>query len=191
MRSRRGKLARIGAAAVLAVAVAAAGAAPAGAKTKTRTFSSGPLNAPIADHSLNLYPLKAKGRGKVRSLTVGVRIGHAFDSDLDLYLVSPGAQFVQLSTDNGRSGNDYGSGANDCTGTFTVFDDAAATPINAGPPAAAPPFAGSFKPQQPLSALKGARTKGRWQLGVGDDDATVVGSLGCWQLTISSKVKKR
>jgi Proprotein convertase P-domain len=98
---------------------------------------------------------------------------------------------VQLSTDNGRSGNDYGSGATDCTGTFTVFDDAAATPINAGPPTAVPPFASSFRPQQPLSALKGSRTKGRWQLAVSDDDATVVGTLGCWQLTISSKVKKK
>jgi subtilisin-like proprotein convertase family protein len=187
----RARLARAVTASLLAVAAMAVVAAPAGAKTKQRVVTSGPIGAPIADHALNVYPLKAKGKGKVKRLTVGVRISHAYDSDLDLYLVSPRAKFVQLSTDNGRTGNDYGGGATDCTGTFTVFDDAAVTAINAGPPAAVPPFAGSFKPQQPLSAVKGVRTRGTWQLVVSDDDASVAGTLDCWQVTISSRVKKR
>jgi len=186
----RSRLARICAVSILALGVTALAAVPASAKTKTRTFSSGAINAPLADDTINLFPLNAKGKGKVKSAKVAVRISHAFDADLDIYLVSPRAQFVQLSSDNGGTGNDYGSGAADCTGAFTVFDDAAITPINAGPPSAAPPFAGSFKPQQPLSALKGTKLKGGWQLLVSDDDATVVGTLNCWELTLSYKVKK-
>ena len=167
----------------LAVFACALVAAPAGAKTRTKTYSSGPIAAPIADASVNLFPLSSKAKGKIKTVRVGVRITHAFDADLDIYLVSPRAKFVQLSTDNGRTDNDYGGGPADCSGTFTTFDDAAATPITAG----AAPFAGSFKPQQPLSTLKGAKAKGQWQLLVSDDDPRDSGTLGCWQLTISSK----
>ena len=89
-----------------------------------------------------------------------MRITHAFDADLDLYLVSPGARFVELSTDIGGKANDYGTGTG-CDGAFT------------------------------MSGLKGARAKGKWQLLVNDDDATVVGALNCWELTISSRAKKK
>jgi subtilisin-like proprotein convertase family protein len=175
---------------LLAVAATALLAAHASAKTKIRTYSSGPIAAPINDHAVNLYPLQAKGKGRIRDVNVAARISHAFDADLDIYLVSPRAQFVQLSTDNGRRQNDYGSGAVDCTGAFTVFDDAATTPINVGPPGAVPPFAGSFKPQQPLAAFNGGKARGTWQLLVSDDDAQVTGTLECWELTIASKKKR-
>ena len=46
----------------------------------------------------------------------------------------------------------------------TIFDDAAATSIAAG----APPFAGSYRPSDPLSALKGQNAQGTWVLEVGD-----------------------
>jgi len=180
---RRSKLVTASAVTALAVLACALVAAPAGAKTQTKTYSSGPIAAPITDASLNLFPIASKAKGKVKKVRVAARITHAFDSDLDIYLVSPRAKFVQLSTDNGGTDNDYGAGPADCTGTFTTFDDAAPTPITA----AAAPFAGSFKPQQPLSAVKGAKAKGQWQLLVSDDDPRDSGTLGCWQLTISSK----
>lgn len=188
---RKAKLGRVFAASVVALSATALAAAPASAKTKTASFSSGTINAPIADDTINLYPGNVKGKGKVKDVEVAVRITHAFDADIEIYLVSPRAQFVQLSSDNGENGNDYGSGAADCTGTFTVFDDAAITPINAGPPTAVPPFAGPFKPQQPLSALNGAKLKGTWQLLVNDDDRQITGSLDCWELTIVYKRKKK
>jgi subtilisin-like proprotein convertase family protein len=187
----RGRLTHLGTVAIGALVVAALSAAPAGAKVKTINATSGPINAPITDHSLNLYPLDVKGKGKVKAVKVSVRISHAFDADLDLHLVSPRGKFVQLSTDNGGSGNNYGSGAADCTGTFTVFDDLATTAINSGAAPAVPPFAGSFKPEEPLASLMATKPKGTWQLVVSDDDATITGSLNCWQLTIESKVKKK
>ena len=36
-----------------------------------------------------------------------MQIDHPFDADLDLYLVSPAGTVVELSTDNGGSGDDY------------------------------------------------------------------------------------
>ncbi len=176
------KLARASASTALAVLACALVAAPAGAKTKTKTYSSGPIAAPIADSGVSLFPISAKGK-QVKKVTAAVRITHPFDSDLDIYLVSPRARFVQLSADNGGTGNDYGSGPADCTGTFTTFADSAATAITAG----AAPFAGAFKPQQPLAALKGTKAKGQWQLMIVDDDPRDAGTLGCWQLTIAAK----
>jgi subtilisin-like proprotein convertase family protein len=41
---------------------------------------------------------------------------------------------------------------------------------------------------------RGSREQGRrgtWQLLVNDDDATVVGALNCWELTIPSRAKKK
>jgi subtilisin-like proprotein convertase family protein len=124
-------------------------------------------------------------------VNVAVRITHPFDRDLDIYLVSPRAKFVQLSSDNGGSNNDYGSGAADCTGAFTVFDDLGTIPINAGRPSAAAPFAGTFKPEQPLASFNGAKAKGTWQLLVSDDEPRDVGTMDCWELTIASKKKKK
>jgi subtilisin-like proprotein convertase family protein len=180
---RRSRLARAGATIALAALACAVVVSPASGKTRTKTYSSGPIAAPITDAGLNLYPISSKGKGKVKKVRVAVRITHAFDADLDIYLVSPRAKFVQLSTDNGGRDNDYGAGTADCTGTFTTFNDAAATPITAG----AAPFAGGFKPQQPLSVLKRSKAAGQWQLLVIDDDPRDTGTLGCWQLTISAK----
>jgi hypothetical protein len=61
----------------------------------------------------------------------------------------------------------------------TTFDDAASTLISAG----ASPFAGSYRPQQPLSVLTGKNAQGTWRLAVfdwGRDSGTV----NSWSLTI-------
>jgi len=47
-------------------------------------------------------------------------ITHTWDSDLDIYLVAPDGTAVELSTDNGGSGDNY---------INTVFDDTASTSI--------------------------------------------------------------
>ena len=65
-----------------------------------------------------------------------------FDADLDITLTGPNATTIILSDDNGGGSDNYGSGATDCSGTPTVFDDEAATSITVG----AAPFAGSFIP---------------------------------------------
>jgi hypothetical protein len=58
---------------------------------------------------------------------------HSNDADLDIYLRHPDDTQVELSTDNGGTGNSYIS---------TYFNDEAAMPITSG----SAPFTGSFSP---------------------------------------------
>jgi subtilisin-like proprotein convertase family protein len=108
------------------------------------------------------------------NLTIG-SIVHTYDGDLDIYLEHPDNTAVELSTDNGSSGNNY---------TSTVFDDEAATAITAG----SPPFTGSFKPEGSLAALDGKTSAGTWQLRIYDDSSLDTGTLNAWSLTLCGAV---
>jgi subtilisin-like proprotein convertase family protein len=113
--------------------------------------------------------------GVVAKMTVTVNISHTYDSDLTLSLISPTGTIVTLSEQNGSSNNDY---------TNTVFDDDAATLIDAG----TPPFTGTFKPDTPLSALNGQDVNGTWQLRVADGFDLDGGALNSWSMTITPRI---
>ncbi|MFN0084369.1 MAG: hypothetical protein ACKVX9_03170, partial [Blastocatellia bacterium] len=80
--------------------------------------------------------------------------------------------------------SNYGSGANDCTGVPTVFDDQASTAITSG----TSPYAGTFRPEGMLSALIGKQVDGVWKLRITDDEGGGSGTLGCFQVEISRRV---
>ena len=75
--------------------------------------------------------------------------------------------------------SDTGSGFNN-----TTFSDAAPLSINS--PSAVAPYSGSYRPQQPLSALKGQPVNGFWFLEIDDTQAGNIGTLNSWSLTINS-----
>src|SRR5262249_11276618 len=80
----------------------------------------------------------------IASLKVQVNVTYPRDSDLRIVLVHyDSAGFLRSVL---VLSDFVGSGANFQN---TIFDDAAATPIGAG----APPFAGSYRPSEPLSTL--------------------------------------
>ena len=166
---------------VLAAALSILAAGPAAASAKT--FSSGNRHLAIKDRQATVSTIKVKTAGIIKDVNVMVRLDHAYDPDLDLYLVSPAGRVVQLSTNNGASGGsaDYGTGNDDCTGTPTIFDDETTTSIFDG----TPPFAGPFKPEQPLSTLDRSQRKGTWRLIVGDNATGNQGTLYCWKLKIA------
>lgn len=99
-------------------------------------------------------------------------ITHTFDADLDIYLISPLGTRIELSTDNGSSGDNF---------INTVFDDEASTPITSG----TAPFTGSFIPETPLSALDGQSTQGTWTLEIYDDATGDTGTLYGWSITFT------
>ena len=106
--------------------------------------------------------------------TVELNINHTWVSDLDIYLVAPDGTEVELSTDNGGSGEDY---------TATVFDMAAGTDITAG----SAPFTGSFVPEGVLGGVNnGQDPNGLWTLRACDDDAFSEGTLIDWSITFSN-----
>ena len=102
---------------------------------------------------------------------VVVNITHPSTDQIDLYLIGPDGTSVELSTDNGGSGDNF---------VDTVFDDDASQSITA----ASPPFTGSFRPEQPLSALNGRPVQGYWTLHVADDTGGQMGMLNGWQLRV-------
>ncbi len=145
------------------------------------TYSTGNISVAIPDVSSVEIPINITDTGVISDVNAKVRLDHTFDGDLILELVGPDGTTVTLSNRRGSSGDNYGSGAADCSGTHTVFDDSAGIAISAG----SPPFAGSFIPDSPLSALNGKTITGMWKLRVTDAAAADVGTVYCVQLEIT------
>jgi subtilisin-like proprotein convertase family protein len=183
IQSRRAALAGALTVAGLVIATLLASRAPAGTLPGDRLTLSNPNAKVIPDEPDGggvLSKINVRASGRIRDLNVAVRIAHNADDELNIYLVSPTGRFVELSTDNGGNGNDYGAGSNSCAGQRTVFSDEAPTRIQDG----APPFLGQFLPQSPLSRLDGKPVRGVWRLQIFDDNAGDTGVLGCWQLRV-------
>ncbi|MBP7866264.1 MAG: immunoglobulin domain-containing protein [Acidobacteria bacterium] len=146
------------------------------------TYDSGGVSVAIPDNDPAgaTVPIPVGGIGKVAYIEARVRINHSFDGDLTLSLTAPDGTTVVLSDQNGGSGDNFGSGAADCSGSFTVFTDASFTPIASG----SAPFDGSFQPDQPLSAFEGKDINGTWTLKVVDGFGGDTGTVYCVQLYI-------
>ena len=111
--------------------------------------------------------------GSIVDVNVRLNITHTWDADLDLYIKHPDGTLVELSTDNGSSGDNYNN---------TLFDDEAAISV-VGQTA---PFAGTYKPEGLLSVLDGKPAAGTWQLVVTDDEGQDTGFLNSWQLEMTT-----
>lgn len=151
-----------------------------GGALASSNYSSGGVAVAIPDSTPSgvEVPISIPNAGIVTDVNVRVRLNHTYDSDLVLALVHPDGTAVTLANKRGGAGDNFGSGASDCSGIFTVFDDAAGTPINSG----AAPFAGSYRPTQPLSNLNGKAVMGTWKLRVADTGGGDTGTIYCFQL---------
>jgi subtilisin-like proprotein convertase family protein len=151
----------------------------------TASYGSGAVNVPIpasgTTGSMTDQVLAISDVGAVQDVNVRLRLNHSYDGDIAISLVGPDGTTVALSNRRGGSGDNFGSGATDCSGTFTVFDDAAATAISAG----SAPFAGTFRPDSPLTAFNGKPSEGNWTLKINDAASGDSGALYCWQLEIT------
>lgn len=110
--------------------------------------------------------------GTITDLNVTLDIEHTFDADVNVFLVSPAGTRVKLFGDIGGSGNNFHN---------TVLDDEALTAITSS----TPPYTGTFRPQNPLSAFDGQNSAGKWTLEVQDDATGDTGTLQGWSLTFS------
>jgi len=148
------------------------------------TFSSGDVSAPILDLQTTEVPIVVSATGPVGDVNVSVRLNHTFDGDLVLSLVAPDGTVVALANNRGSSGDNFGSGANSCAGTPTVFDDSAANPISAG----TAPFAASFRPDSPLTGATGHEMNGTWKLRVADTANIDTGTVFCASLELTRQL---
>lgn len=104
---------------------------------------------------------------------VDIDITHTWDSDIDVTLISPDGTEVDLTSDNGGSGDDY---------TSTVFRDDATEAITAG----SAPFTGTYLPEQALTTFNGIDANGDWILRVCDDASGDTGTLNSWSITFDA-----
>jgi cysteine-rich repeat protein len=107
----------------------------------------------------------------VNRAIVKLNITHTWDSDLDIFLASPAATNVELSTDNGSLNDNY---------TNTIFDQNCLNSIVSG----TAPFTGCFKPEGNLATVIGQGSAGNWVLSVGDDASGDTGTLNSWNLIL-------
>ncbi|HEX4826058.1 MAG TPA: proprotein convertase P-domain-containing protein [Candidatus Polarisedimenticolaceae bacterium] len=127
---------------------------------------------PIPDLTTTNSALVVADNRIIQDVNVKVNLNHTYDSDLAIKLIGPNNVVVNLSLNNGGPGDDY---------IDTVFDDQASTPIASG----APPFTGSFIPQQPLSVFNGLQGNGTWTLRVIDSVGGDSGTLNSWSLSLT------
>ena len=206
---RKTKLSRV-AGAALAVAIAGSiGIVPAaqGAKKVTKTYTKGaggslggvPITIPDGGGTATQIvrsgiPVKGLNpRGKIVDVNVGVRATHPQAQDLEFYLAGPRG-VINLTSDNGGAGNNYGAGPASCAGQFTLFDSENPTLINT--PGLLAPFAGTFAPEESLKTLNGLgnkkATNATWTLLAEDDsNSNPAGTLDCFKLTITSTNPKK
>jgi subtilisin-like proprotein convertase family protein len=88
-----------------ALGLAAALALAAGASAQV--FNGSPAPAPIADATLTTVTFTVAGVASITDLNVTFQATHTFDGDVDAILVTPGGQYIQLSTDNGGTGDNF------------------------------------------------------------------------------------
>nr|WP_262914209.1 choice-of-anchor L domain-containing protein [Portibacter lacus] len=118
-------------------------------------------------------------------------IEHRDLTDLDIYLISPGGQFLELSTDNGFKANNF---ADVDSFKNTCFTPDAITEINNGQNLVGPIFSsnerytGDFKPEGEWADLWDGDnpTNGTWRLLVLDDFEGATGILDGWSITFKS-----
>ena len=112
----------------------------------------------------------------IDDLDVSFYIDHRNVSDLDIFLVAPNGTRVELSTDNGGTGNHYQN---------TTIDDEAPVAISGANISA--PFFGRYRPESPLSVFDGIDPVGSWRLEVNDDTAgnSPDGLLRGWALRLN------
>ncbi|MGB3075696.1 MAG: PKD domain-containing protein [Chitinophagales bacterium] len=121
--------------------------------------------------NIESFPIIVSGLPDVLDTTYGLvkacfNIIHTYDSDLDIRLQSPDGTIIELSNNNGGSGDNY-------TGSC-VAENAAGGEISSG----IPPFSGNYFPDQSMNILNnGQNPNGTWYLIVVDEVPMDTGHL--------------
>ncbi|MEZ4315290.1 MAG: MopE-related protein, partial [Polyangiaceae bacterium] len=149
---------------------AAVGPCPVG--TKLLVLASSDIPKAISDNLSVNSTLAFTETGVVQRVVLQLNITHSWDSDLDITLKSPQNTSIDVTSDNGSSGDNYSQ---------TVFADACSgNPVTSG----VAPFNGCYSPEAALSAFIGQSVKGTWTLTVADDASGDTGSLTGWSLAV-------
>ena len=137
------------------------------------TLNVAGVPGPIADINLSID-------GTACSTTAGsttVGLDHTFVSDLHITLLSPSGTPVLVINEADSSGNNF------CQ---VILDDQTANPSIQTVTSAQAPFAGTWKPNAPLSAFNGQNPNGTWTLRAQDFFSGDTGNIRAWSLNITA-----
>ena len=133
--------------------------------------TDGPFIIPDNLQSGITSTIQVSGVGGNAAQVMEVRIDsliHSFVGDLVITLIAPNGSSVQLSSNNGSSGNNY---------IGSIFSSNSNSLIVNG----VAPFTGNFLPQQSFNLLTGS-ANGLWQINVKDISNLEVGTFYRWSL---------
>ena len=111
----------------------------------------------------------------IQSLTLGLNLTAPRDGDLTIKLIAQDGTTVILYQNPADTGANFAG---------TTFSDAATTAIGAG----AAPYAGTFRPSQPLGALAGHALDGVYTLEIDNASTTNTATFTGWHLTADGVV---
>ncbi len=134
-------------------------------------FDSNDIPKTINDNSTITSTIEIADAGLIRDLDLRLDITHTYVGDLNAFLIAPNGTRISLFDRIGGSGQNF---------TNTRFDDEAATSINSG----TAPFSGTFRPDEPFTALDNMSITGTWTLEISDNANADIGSLNSWSLII-------
>lgn len=135
------------------------------------TSGSGTATCATATTSVATVPIAGTIGTDASLESVTVELTHTFDNDLEISLISPMGTSLDLSSDNGGSGDDYFT---------TVFMDGAPSILTGSPP-----FDGTFSPEGGTFAatFDSEPITGPWTLFVCDDLGGDMGTLFTFGIT--------
>jgi subtilisin-like proprotein convertase family protein len=120
----------------------------------------------------------------IDDVKVSLRIDHTAIGDLQIALIHPDGTEVLLAGNRGGDNPNMGTGVCGAGEQRTEFDDAATRSISEGQV----PFVGSWRPDEPLSTLRGKPLGGVWRLRASDVFDEDSGVLFCWAVTAAVRV---
>lgn len=103
---------------------------------------------------------------------------HTWVDDMDISLIAPDGTRIDVASDLGSSGDNFGEGCND--NQRVLFSDAGTATIPTS--TVGQPWVGTWKPEQAFVNLAGIDANGTWTLSVFDDATGDEGSIECWSL---------
>lgn len=123
--------------------------------------------------------------GIIKSVCID-SLTHQMISDLNIYLIGPDGQVLELTTGNGGDGgNSFGEDAYINTCFTPVATDPITGPGNAAPPSMVP-FTGEWMPEGNWPDIYNGnyRTNGNWELRIVDDQNFGAGRLWKWSICL-------
>ncbi len=133
-----------------------------------------PANAYFSEIAINSVSPAQIIDPTVDIISVCVDFETNWNSDIQMILVTPDGEQLELSTNNGGSGDNYEN---------TCFTPTATTDITAG----TSPFLGNYQPEGDWNDLIGENSNGIWALKISDAGGQQMGMLRSWSITFNAE----